>query len=231
MFLPDLGRLNTAGAWRPNNNNVQQWIQVQFLRQLPITGIITQGEKGAIAWVTRYKVQYSLDYQTWNFVLDETGVEEMFEANWDDSSPVINYFVSPVTVHYIRINPTLWKTTIALRFELLGCLNEPLPCQDSLGMEDGIIIDQQFSASSNLSDYGVSFARLNGPKAWVFEGSWDQNTPVTHLFYKPVTSSFIRIHPLDWNSGIAMRFELIPNLLLSSVNRSTLQHQPIQDCR
>ncbi|XP_072025097.1 uncharacterized protein [Amphiura filiformis] len=165
-YLPELARLHTASAWRSYYNNAQQWIQVQFLRQLPITGIITQGEKGANVWVTRFKVQYSLDYQTWNFVLDETGEEELFEANWDDSSPATNYFFSPVFVHYIRIKPTLWITTIALRFELLGCLHEPLPCQDLLGMEDGIITDQQFFASANLSDYGVSFARLNGPKAW-----------------------------------------------------------------
>ena len=34
-------------------------------------------------------------------------------------------------------------------------------------MESGVILHSQFSASADLPDYGLSYARLNGPKAWL----------------------------------------------------------------
>ena len=43
----------------------------------------------------------------------------------------------------------------------------------------------------------------------VFEGSWDRDTPVTHLFFEAITVLHIRIHPVQWYMNIAMRFELL----------------------
>ena len=42
-------------------------------------------------------------------------------------------------------------------------------CFDALGMENGMIRDSQLSASSSVSSsYPASEARLNGPRAWIF---------------------------------------------------------------
>lgn len=55
-------------------------------------------------------------------------------------------------------------------------------------MENKVIEDSQFSASTDLTDYGLSYARLNGPKAWVgdyenlpqwFQVSFEQPTKIT----------------------------------------------------
>ena len=52
-------------------------------------------------------------------------------------------------------------------------------------MENGVIKHRQFSASADLPDYGLSYARLNGPKAWLGEY---QNLPQWFQvsFLKPV---------------------------------------------
>ena len=43
----------------------------------------------------------------------------------------------------------------------------------------------------------------------MFEGSWDRDIPVAHLFYKAVEMLYIRIIPVQWHMNIAMRFELL----------------------
>ena len=74
---PQEARLHIGSAWVSFWPENHQWIMVRFLRQVPITGIITQGEKGEDAWVKTYKVKYTLDSQDWNYVLDENGEDEV----------------------------------------------------------------------------------------------------------------------------------------------------------
>ena len=75
-YSPQDARLHFGSAWVAYQPDIQ-WIQVRFLRQVPITGVITQGEEGENIWVKTYKVRYSLDYENWRFVLDENGEDEV----------------------------------------------------------------------------------------------------------------------------------------------------------
>ena len=43
----------------------------------------------------------------------------------------------------------------------------------------------------------------------VFEGSWDRDTPVTHVFYTSVEAQYVRILPQEWHNHISVRFELL----------------------
>ena len=43
----------------------------------------------------------------------------------------------------------------------------------------------------------------------VFEGSWDRDTPVTHVFYTSVEAQYVRILPQEWHTHISIRFELL----------------------
>ena len=75
-YTPQDARLHIGSAW-VSYWTEDQWIQVRFLRQVPITGVITQGEQGENTWVKTYKVKYSLDYKDWNFFLDENREDEV----------------------------------------------------------------------------------------------------------------------------------------------------------
>ena len=78
--------LSTINAWRPSNDNTDQWISVNLYRQTQVAGVVLQGAYGKNWWVETYKVAYSLDNDFDNyfeFVKDESGNPE--------ASNVINF--------------------------------------------------------------------------------------------------------------------------------------------
>ena len=59
-----------AGAWCAKTNDVNQWIQVDFGEMKLVSGIVMQGRTDYEQWVKKYKVQYSNDGISWQFVTD-----------------------------------------------------------------------------------------------------------------------------------------------------------------
>jgi len=49
------------GAWSAKRNNHNQFIQVDLLRSMKITGVATQGRAEAAQWVTAFYFLYSSD--------------------------------------------------------------------------------------------------------------------------------------------------------------------------
>ena len=59
FFLAGSGK---QGAWSAKQNNLDQWLQIDLLDQITkVTAVSTQGRNGASQWVTKYKLQYSVD--------------------------------------------------------------------------------------------------------------------------------------------------------------------------
>ena len=76
--LNQLGEKNgTEGAWVAATNDKNQWIEVNLYRQTVVTGVNMQGNPSSDKWVTRYKVEFSLDHAVWEYVPDENGVLEV----------------------------------------------------------------------------------------------------------------------------------------------------------
>ena len=65
------------GAWIAATNDKNQWVEVNLYRQTVITGVIMQGNPSSDQWVTRYKVEFSLDHVLWEYVPDENGIIEV----------------------------------------------------------------------------------------------------------------------------------------------------------
>ena len=60
-----------TGAWSAKTNDINQWIQVDFDDEMKlVSGIVMQGRTDYEQWVKKYKVQYSNDGITWQFVKD-----------------------------------------------------------------------------------------------------------------------------------------------------------------
>ena len=70
-------RLNTDGAWIAADNDKNQSVEVNLYRQTVITGVNMQGNPSSDKWVTRYKVEFSLDHSKWEYVPDENGITEV----------------------------------------------------------------------------------------------------------------------------------------------------------
>ena len=66
---PGRGRLRLAaagprnrGSWTTRTDNQDQWLQVDFLRDVKITSVATQGRDNyGSQWVKKYKLAYSPD--------------------------------------------------------------------------------------------------------------------------------------------------------------------------
>ena len=74
---PYLGRLSSSTHWAADVADQTQWIQVTFYSKTEVTGVIVQGRPGADEWIMRYKVSYSLDGPTWEFVLGDNNTMEV----------------------------------------------------------------------------------------------------------------------------------------------------------
>lgn len=50
-----------GGCWRPGNSDPSPWLQVDFLQQVTVPELKTQGRESRNHWVTNYTVSYSND--------------------------------------------------------------------------------------------------------------------------------------------------------------------------
>ena len=61
---PSFGRLNyftsdvSGGSWISLVNDENQWLQVDFLRTVKVTGLATQGRKHYPHWVKEFTISY-----------------------------------------------------------------------------------------------------------------------------------------------------------------------------
>ena len=57
---------NKVGGWSALSNDVNQWIQVDFGSYTRVTGVATQGSYNHDQWVTKYRLQYSDNEDTFH---------------------------------------------------------------------------------------------------------------------------------------------------------------------
>ncbi|KAK3734386.1 hypothetical protein QZH41_006205 [Actinostola sp. cb2023] len=121
---PAQGRLNYkpprghSGSWSSKHNRVGQWIQVDLNRVTKVTGIATQGRTNANQWVTKYKLQYSLDGKTFNNY--EGG--KVFTANKDRNSVVKHDLHNPIIARRRRTYELYNKMKLYMIAGLLAVL-------------------------------------------------------------------------------------------------------------
>ncbi|XP_028411631.1 lactadherin-like, partial [Dendronephthya gigantea] len=121
------GRLNfTPGngkegeAWSSKNNDLNQWLQVDFQRSTLVTGISTQGRINHNQFVKNYKVSFSQNgYNFEDYI--RKGAVKVFKGNTDRNSIVHNTVIPRISARFIRIHPTAWNKHISMRVEFYGC--------------------------------------------------------------------------------------------------------------
>uniref|UniRef100_A0A8C3CGB1 ferroxidase n=1 Tax=Cairina moschata TaxID=8855 RepID=A0A8C3CGB1_CAIMO len=166
---PKLARLNNSGtynAWSTTMKDDLPWIQVDFQRQVLLTGIQMQGAKQFLKslYVQKFFIAYSKDKRKWKtFRGDSFQAQKIFEGNSDANGIKENIIDPPIIAKYIRVYPTQAYNRPTLRMELLGC--EVDGCSLPLGMENGAIKNSQITASSVKTSWFNTWdpflARLN----------------------------------------------------------------------
>nr|ACO95359.1 coagulation factor VIII isoform a precursor (predicted) [Dasypus novemcinctus] len=124
-WSPSQARLHLQGrtnAWRPQVNNPNEWLQVDFQKTMRVTGIATQGVKSLLTsmYVKEFLISSSQDGHHWTLFL-HNGKVKVFQGNQDSFTPVVNSLDPPLLTRYLRIHPQSWVHQIALRLEVLGC--------------------------------------------------------------------------------------------------------------
>lgn len=156
---PELARLYRTGivnAWTASSYDSKPWIQVDFLRKMRVSGVMTQGASraGRAEYLKTFKVAYSLDGRRFEFIQDESGTgDKEFVGNQDNNSLKINMFNPTLEAQYIRLYPVSCHRGCTLRFELLGC--ELHGCSEPLGLKNNTIPDSQITASSSYKTWNL----------------------------------------------------------------------------
>ena len=119
---------NPAGSWSALTIAAGEWIQIDLLEPRHIDRIATQGRNDMtgpyhVQRVTSYKVSYSNDGSTFNYVLNFDGSERVFAGNTDSDTIVANVF-DAVQARYIRLVVETWNSHASLRWGVFGCGND-----------------------------------------------------------------------------------------------------------
>lgn len=156
---PELARLYRTGivnAWTASSYDSKPWIQVNLLRKMRVSGVVTQGASraGKAEYLKTFKVAYSLDGRKFEFIQDESGTRDKeFLGNQDNNSLKINMFNPTLETQYLRLYPVSCHRGCTLRFELLGC--ELHGCSEPLGLKNNTIPDSQITASSSYKMWNL----------------------------------------------------------------------------
>eukprot|EP00118_Oscarella_pearsei_P025096 m.307501 g.307501 ORF g.307501 m.307501 type:complete len:522 (+) comp42362_c0_seq1:47-1612(+) len=178
-------RLNTywigAKSWSAKANNVpQQWFQIDVGYVTTITAVATQsrGDHAHQQRVTKYRLDFSNDGQTWRSYRGSDGNVKVFTGNTDAKSVVKNRLSPSVKARYVRFRPLAFFLHVSMRAEVYGC---PEACSFPLGMSTGAISSHQISVtsyahpgcegySSRLNTYtsvGAWCVRINDQSQWI----------------------------------------------------------------
>jgi len=112
------------GAWGHNKARTKEpWIQVDLLSTKTIHSIATQGMErwsSTLRWTKMYHVKYGDSEDDLSYVVDDNGPIR-FLGNYDNVTPHLNKFPTPINARFFRVYPIRWFDYIALRVELFEC--------------------------------------------------------------------------------------------------------------
>jgi len=164
---PSLARLNIlsdgkhVGAWCPKEKTINQWLQIDLGEITAVTKVATQGRYSSPDRARTYTLSYSVDGMHWTGYKQRAS-EKVFAGNTDRNTVITHSLRPHIDARFIRFHPkTRNHNGPCMRVELYGC-RKVKSCLMPVGVEDGRIPDEAFSASSSASSsYLPNRGRLN----------------------------------------------------------------------
>ena len=129
-YQPFYGRLQkNSNGWCSNRGtSVSEYIQVDLGTVKAVTGVAIQGEGGANDgdnYVTKFKLQYSIDNLNWNYYIETGASARIFDGlqRKERIETKVNWF-GRTMARYLRIVPTERSTSelSCVRLEFYGCV-------------------------------------------------------------------------------------------------------------
>ncbi|KAF3849178.1 hypothetical protein F7725_015675 [Dissostichus mawsoni] len=183
------------------------WIQANLGQTRKVTGVVIQGCPQNEHWITKFKIQHSMDGTTWT---DYTADGQSFPGSTDKNSPVTQLLGTPVTTQYIRVLLLEFNGQAGLRFDVLGCTPDSR-CSNtyhrvygtSVYRGDSNICAAAIHAGVVLNENGGDCTLLKAPGQNFYAGStrngitslqYDGNYAVSYTF----ADGELRCSGLDW---------------------------------
>uniref|UniRef100_G1QCT8 EGF like repeats and discoidin domains 3 n=1 Tax=Myotis lucifugus TaxID=59463 RepID=G1QCT8_MYOLU len=128
-WAPELARLHRSGivnAWTASNYDRKPWIQVNLLRRMQVTGVVTQGASraGRAEYVKVFKVAYSLDGKKFKFIQDDENSGDKKLGNPDYCHVLwlqVNRLTLILTQGYLSVDTVTCWGGVRRRVGELGC--------------------------------------------------------------------------------------------------------------
>lgn len=126
-YWHDLGDYGKAHMWRARldnfgtpwcswHNDINQWIQFDFLEDQLLTQVLTRGRHNCCAmWVKSFYITYARKNAAWS------RYEKVFSANNDQNGLAVNLLDPPIIASVVRLHPTTWQGHISMRADFVGC--------------------------------------------------------------------------------------------------------------
>ena len=121
-LTPWASKLTSPYSWSSRHNSRNSdWLQSDLGSVHAIDKVATIGRGNSVQYVTSYKIYYSVDATTWQWILNEDGSERVFVGNVDYNNLVEREFGYTVVARYVRIYPADYYSHMSLRWEVYGC--------------------------------------------------------------------------------------------------------------
>ncbi|XP_035696828.1 uncharacterized protein LOC118430223 [Branchiostoma floridae] len=180
------GRLNGPAAWWSNGVpqgvlGIDEWFQVDLLKPMYVTGVITQGL--ARAFILTFKIRYSNDTGGPWFVYTDPygGRDELFKGVSAEDQTGHQHFAFPILARYIRFMPWFMSEFISLRMELVGC--DPETCSDPKSTDGRGVVNVALDCQERECYLGKG-ENYRGTKKTTESGrscqNWDRHYPHQH---------------------------------------------------
>ena len=141
-------QIDSKAPWVPTQNQAGEFVQFDLGTAQTVVGTVVQGvlsRSGKKEYVTKYKVQHSLDGKNW---VDVPGEH-------DGGFEVTTSYFTPVSAQYVRLVVLAWKVRIVLKADLVLCrpgtsANPNIRDVVVSDLTDGTCVDSKTTAGAKI---------------------------------------------------------------------------------
>ena len=111
-----------ADAWVPStysSTTVDEYVEINLDTSYDVSAIITRGSPFSRKFSHSITVQHSTDGITWSRILDDSGSERVYSANFDDTHAVYVDLQQNITTQYLRVFGRS-SDQVTLQLEVVG---------------------------------------------------------------------------------------------------------------
>ncbi|XP_028416914.1 EGF-like repeat and discoidin I-like domain-containing protein 3 [Dendronephthya gigantea] len=176
-FAAANARLNSTnpsvGGWMPAEDDLDPWLQVDFIGETTVTAIRIQMVIPSFAEATSFNVSYG-NNESSLVKCRENGLSRMIYGVDSTNGDVKIYLQPSIRSRYLRMHPSDYSHSSAMKFEFYGHY-QGCAETEALLSSDKFVLGQITGSSINKAANDNPFVRMDMSSAWIANN--DDNDP------------------------------------------------------